>query len=75
MKYHHQVDRTNVKKQHQATATATAIAIASCNATVPNNNMNQQNQTCTKPQNTIIKTSTAIRTHATKDDAVSAVVH
>lgn len=55
LKDHHKVDRNNVNKQHQATATATAIPIASCNATLPNNNMNQQNQTCTTPQNTIIK--------------------
>ena len=75
LKGHHAVDRNNVIKQHQATATAPAIAIASCNATLPKNSMNQQSQTCTTPQNTITKTSTAMITHATKDDAVPSVVH
>ena len=75
LKDHNKVDRNKMNKQHQATATATAIAIASCNATLSNNNMNQQSQRCTTPQNTITKTSTAMITHATKDDAVPSVVH
>ena len=75
LKGHHKVDRNSVNKQDQATATATAIDISSCNATLPNNSMNQQSRTCTTPQNTITKQSTATITHATKDDAVSSIDH